>query len=182
MSNLQKTIYLAGAMTLKQDLGAGWREHKTAFFEELGYVVQNPCNFEKDIWKPEILLHGCEHMRDLKIKDVDAHSEIMEKIERKDVNAILASDEVLFLLDKECFAKWNEINHHLDITDGTPFELKDAYKAKKSMWFIIDMPLHDLPSWTLWRVVKYGKKNHRIFYNWRGFEKVFREYSEEASS
>ena len=173
------SIYLGGSMTLKADLGAKWRDHKTPLFEDLGYKVENPCHFEQDIWKPEIRAHGCEHMRELKLKDVDAHSAIMEKIEYKDVSTILQCDEVLFLLDIECFAKFNEKTKHLDITDGTSYELKDAYHAGKSMWFIVDMPLHDLPSWMLWRVVKYGKSNNRLFYHWRGFEKAFTEYTEE---
>lgn len=39
-------VYLAGAMEVSADLGAGWRSEITPFFNEFGHTVQNPCDFE----------------------------------------------------------------------------------------------------------------------------------------
>ena len=40
------TVYLAGAMEAAENLGAGWRDKITPFFEKLDIDILNPCQFE----------------------------------------------------------------------------------------------------------------------------------------
>ena len=155
----KKKIYLAGAMTAKKDLGRTWRKNITPFLKKLGFEIEDPTVFEKEIWQPLIQDHKCESMRELKIKKPAAHADIMKLIEEHDIHRMLSCDVAIFLIDPAVFK-----------SDGTISEIREAIpygqEPKLECIFLLRMPWHKVWSWTAWRLRRYGEQQNKLFYNW----------------
>ena len=157
-------IYLAGAMTMKRDLGRTWRKNITPFLVRLGFEIEDPTVFEAEIWKPLMEDHACDSMRELKVKNPKAHADIMKLIEEHDIARLASCDVILFLIDPAVFK-----------SDGTISELRVACDMNKDCVFLLKMPWAKVWSWTAWRMRRFGDERGKLFYTWADLKAYMKE-------
>ena len=147
---MKKTVYLAGAMSAKRNLGATWRKNIREFLTKRKWTVYDPC-VEESKYIDIISKKGHTSIRELKIADRKGYADLMKLIERNDLKLVDKSQIVVVLVD-----------HALFKSDGTILEIAYAVKKNKQIYALMKMPWIKVPGWTFRRLVN----NCRIFYNW----------------
>lgn len=160
---MKRTIYLAGSMSAKKNMGAGWRKHMSKYLEKFGVVVKNPCT-NMHVWFDRVRENGYNSFFLYKEMARFGYAKLMSDIEKEDIGMIDESTDIIFYVDEKLFQ-----------SDGTIYELEHAFRTKKSMWFIVLMPLSDIPPWSFRRIIEYGYTNKRLFHGVSDFRRAFEE-------
>ena len=131
----REITYLAGAMDMVPDSGLGWREATTPRLEALDIEVQDPIIMTNKLLHVSSAKDARWALRRLAEEDEEKYYEIVDTIERQDLDAVLRSSFII------TFWGWQIPTY------GTVVENDTAARNKIPIYCVCFAPAYVLPNW-----------------------------------